>query len=367
MSFYDVVEKYRGFDFYGYFDSVKKEDVLRSIYERNKRPEDLLNLISPMGEELLEEMAQEARNLSLKYFGRTILLYTPMYISNYCVNKCSYCGYNVENKICRKKLNQEEIEKEGEAISKEGFKHILILTGESEYHTPVEYIEESIKTLKEKFPSITIEIYPMTEEGYKKVVEAGAEGLTVYQETYDEKVYDRVHVAGPKKNYKFRLEAPERGAEAGMRSISIGALLGLADFRIDAFFTAMHGKYLRDKYPHIDISYSVPRIRPCEGGLKKLNEVDDRELVQILLAYRLFDPKGGINISTREGKDFRRNLIPLGVSKISAGVSTEVGGHSLKEKGTSQFDINDESSVSEVKELIKSQGYQPIFKDWHRF
>ena len=221
--------------------------------------------------------------------------------------------------------------------------------------------------MKEKFPSITIEIYPMTEEGYKKVIEAGAEGLTVYQETYDEKVYDRVHVAGPKKNYKFRLEAPERGAEAGMRSISIGALLGLADFRIDAFFTAMHGKYLRDKYPHIDISYSVPRIRHCEGGLKKLNEVYDRELVQILLAYRLFDPQGGINISTREGKDFRRNLIPLGVSKISAGVSTEVGGHSLKEKGTSQFDINDESSVSEVKELIKSRGYQPIFKDWHRF
>ncbi len=143
------------------------------------------------------------------------------------------------------------------------------------------------------------------------MVEAGAEGLTVYQETYDEKVYDRVHVAGPKKNYKFRLEAPERGAEAGMRSISIGALLGLADFRIDAFFTAMHGKYLRDKYHHIDISYSVPRIRPCEGGLKKLNEVDDRELVQILLAYRLFDPQGGINISTREGKDFRRSLIPF--------------------------------------------------------
>lgn len=367
MSFYKIIKEYDGFDFHKYFDSVKKEDVLKSIYERNKRPEDLLNLVSPIAENLLEEMAQEGRNLSLKYFGKTVLLYTPMYISNYCINKCSYCGYNVENKIYRKKLNQDEIKKEGEAISKDGFKHILILTGESEYHTPVNYIEDSIKTLKEKFPSITIEIYPMTEQGYKKAVDAGAEGLTIYQETYNEQIYDKVHLAGPKKDYKFRLEAPERGAKAGMRSISIGALLGLADFRIDAFFTAMHGRYLRNKYPHIDISYSVPRIRPCEGGLKNLNEVNDRELVQILLAYKLFDPQGGINISTREEKDFRKSLIPLGVSKMSAGVSTAVGGHSLKEKGTSQFDINDESSVMEVKELIKSKGYQPIFKDWHRF
>lgn len=367
MSFYSVIKEYNGFDFYKYFDSVKKADVLRSIYKKNKKPEDLLNLISPIGEKFLEEMAQEGRSLSLKYFGKTVLLYTPMYISNYCINKCSYCGYNVENKICRKKLNQKEIEKEGEAISKEGFKHILILTGESEYHTPVNYIEDSIKTLKDKFPSITLEIYPMTEDGYKRAVDAGAEGLTVYQETYDEKVYDKVHVAGPKKDYKFRLEAPERGAESGMRNISIGALLGLADFRIDAFFTAMHGRYLRSKYPHIDISYSVPRIRPCEGGLKKLNEVNDKQLVQILLAYKLFDPQGGINISTREEKSFRKNLIPLGISKMSAGVSTAVGGHSLKETGTSQFDINDESSVMEVKELIKSKGYQPIFKDWHRF
>ncbi|MGG5462214.1 2-iminoacetate synthase ThiH [Clostridium sp. B9] len=367
MSFYEVIEKYREFDFNKYFESVRKGDVLRSIYERNKSEEDLLNLLSPRATEVLENMAQEGRELSLKYFGKTVLLYTPMYISNYCINKCSYCGYNVENKICRRKLNQEEIKKEGKFISEEGFKHILILTGESEYHTPVEYIEESIRTLGEMFPSITLEIYPMTEDGYKKAVLAGAEGLTVYQETYDEEVYDRVHIAGPKKDYKFRLDAPERGAKAGMRSLGIGALLGLSDFRVDAFFTALHGRYLRKKYPHIDISYALPRIRPCEGGLKELNAVSDRDLVQMILAYKLFDPQGGINISTREEKEFRRNLIPLGVTKISAGVSTEVGGHSLKEKGTSQFDISDESSVEDVKELIKSKGYQPIFKDWHRF
>lgn len=367
MSFYKVVEKYRDFNFYEYFDSVKREDVLRSIYKRHKREEDLLNLISPKGEEILEEMAREARRLSLQYFGKTILIYTPMYISNYCINKCSYCGYNVENKIFRKKLNKEEIKREGEAILKKGFKDILILTGESEYHTPVDYIEESIKILRDKFPAITIEVYPMTEKGYKRIVEAGAYGLTVYQETYNEKVYDKIHISGPKKNYKFRLDALERGAKAGMRSIGIGALLGLSDFRIDAFFTAMHGKYLRDKFPHLDISYSIPRIRPCKGGLEDLIYVSNKNLVQVLLTYKLFDPQGGINISTREDIEFRKNLIPLGVNKLSAGVSTFVGGHTLEEKGDSQFFIKDESSVEEVKKIIKDMGYQPIFKDWHRF
>lgn len=367
MSFYNIIEKYRDFNFEEYFDKVTKEDVLRSISGNNLNESDLLNILSPRAEECLEEMAQKARDNSLKYFGRTVLLYTPMYISNYCINKCVYCGYNVENEICRKKLTIEEVKREGMAISKEGFKHLLILTGESEYHSPISYLEESVKVLKEYFPSIGIEVYPMSEEGYKQIVDAGVDGLTIYQETYDEEIYDRIHLSGPKKNYRNRLDAPERGAKAGMRNIGIGALLGLNDFRKDAFFTAMHGRYLLKKYPHLEIAYATPRIRPCSGGLEDVKEVTDRNLVQALLSYRLFHPQGGINLSTREDKVMRSNLIELGITKISAGVKIAVGARTAQNKGDTQFDINDESSTEEVKKMIIEKGYQPIFKDWERF
>lgn len=366
-SFYNIVERYHDFDFEGYFEKVTKEDILRSINARNLRDMDLLNLLSPKAEECLEEMAKVARSNSLKYFGRTVLLYTPLYISNYCVNKCSYCGYNVANKIPRRKLNLEEVEAEGKAISEEGFKHLLVLTGESEYHTPVSYIANSIKVLKKYFPSLGIEVYPMTEEGYKEVVDAGVDSLTIYQETYDKKRYDEVHISGPKKNFKNRLDAPERGAKAGMRSIGIGALLGLSNWRKDAFFTALHGLYLVKKYPHIELSYAPPRIRPCSGGLDKVDGVTDKGLLQVILAYKLAYPQGGINISTRESHEVRKHLIPIGISRISASVSTGVGGRVVKEEGTEQFNINDKSSVDDVKALLKECGYQPIFKDWERF
>lgn len=366
MSFYSTIERFRSFNFQEYWSNVQADDVLRSINERNPNYEDLLNLLSPAAEDVLEDMAVKARELSLKHFGRTILLYTPIYIANYCVNKCSYCGYNFENSICRKKLTLKEIRLESESVAKQGFKHIILLTGESQIHSPTSYIVDAIKVMKEYFSSITLEVQPLSEEDYRKAVEAGAEGLTVYQETYDEKIYDRVHLAGPKKNYKFRLDTPERGARAGMRSISIGALLGLGDFRKDAFFTALHGEYIRRKYTHVEVTYSPPRIRPCEGGLKELDPVEDKKMVQVMLAYKIFAQQSGINISTREDHYMRKNLIPLGITKMSAGVSTEVGGHALKSKGTSQFSINDECTVEEIKEMIIEAGFQPIFKDWER-
>ena len=366
MSFYEVVEGYQSFDFEEYFSKVTKEEVRHSIYSRRLTESDLLNLLSPAAEACLEEMAQKAREESLKYFGRTVLLYTPMYLSNYCVNKCVYCGYNASNKIIRKKLTLEEVKKEGLAIAKEGFKHLLVLTGESEYHTPINYIEESIEVLKDYFPSVTIEIYPMKEEGYRRLVNAGVDGLTLYQETYDEKIYDKMHLSGPKKDYINRLDAPERGAKAGMRSIGIGALLGLNDFRKDAFFTALHGSYLLSKYPHLELAYAVPRIRPCSGGLEEVKEVTDKNLVQALLSYKLFHPQGGINLSTRERPFMRSHLIEMGVTKISAGVTTAVGGRTIEDKGSSQFNISDESSTDEVKKMLISKGYQPIFKDWER-
>lgn len=366
MSFYNVLKEWKSFDFNSYFERVSEEDIIRSINKNTLDSYDLLNIISPKAEEFLEKMAIKVRDNTLKYTGRTILLYTPMYISNYCVNKCAYCGYNVENKIKRRKLNMKEIEEEGQAIRNEGFRELLLLTGESEYHTPVSYIKEGVKRLNSIFPSISIEVYPMKEEGYKELIDEGVNGLTIYQETYDEEVYDKVHLEGPKKDFKFRLDAPERGAKAGMRNIGMGALLGLSEFRKDVFFTALHGKYLLEKYPYLELSFGPPRIRPCVGGFNDIKEITDSNLVQSMLVYKLFYPQGGLNITTRESNELRKFLIPLGVTKMSAGVKTEVGGRTLKEKGQGQFSINDESSTKEVKNLIKECGYQPIFKDWIR-
>lgn len=366
MSFYEVIDKYRDFDIENYLDNVSDIDVMRSLSKSSLDECDLLNLLSKSAANYLEQMAQKSHDITNRYFGKAMLLYTPMYISNYCINKCTYCGYNIESEIKRKKLDMEEIKVEGKEISKNGFKHLLLLTGESKRHSDVEYIGEAVENLKDSFVSISIEVYPMDEDEYRYVIDKGVDGLTVYQEVYDEKIYKEVHLKGPKSNYKYRLDAPERGAKAGMRSISIGSLLGLNDFRIETFYTLMHGKYLRKKYPHIDISYSVPRIRPFKGCYENLVEVNDKDLVQSILVMRLFDNQGGINLSTRENLELRKNLIPLGITKLSAGVSTNVGGHS-QDGDTAQFKISDESNVTEVKDMLKDIGYQPIFKDWERF
>lgn len=368
MSFLKVVEKYESFDFEGYFHKVTEEDVKRSIYKEKLNEEDLLNIISPKGEIYLEEMAQKAHEITNRHFGKAVLLYTPLYIANMCVNRCVYCSYNIDNDILRAKLNMEDIEREAKAIAKEGFKHIILLTGESPKDTPIEYLVEAIKVLKNYFPSITLEVQPLSEEDYKKAVEAGADGLTVYQEVYDREIYKKVHLGGPKRNYEYRLDAPERGAKAGMRNVSVSALFGLNEFRRELFLTALHGKYIQDKYPSVDVAFSAPRIRPHAGAFNDIYPVSDKNLVQCILALRLFHNNCILNISTRESASFREKLIPLGVNKMSAGVSTEVGGHSTetKGKGEAQFKISDDSTTESVREMIKRVGYQPIFKDWER-
>ncbi len=367
MSFYEVIKSYENFDIDYYIENVSELDVQKSLSKDNLDEYDLLNLLSKKATKYLEQMAKKSNAITNQYFGKTICLYTPMYIANYCVNKCVYCGYNVESDINRKKLNIDEIKIEGDVISKEGFKHLLLLTGESNIHSNVEYIGAAVEKLKPKFSSIGVEVYPMEVDEYEYIIKKGVDSLTVYQEVYDEKVYKQVHIKGPKSNYKFRLDAPERGAKAGMRSVSIGALLGLSDFRKEVFSTLLHGKYLRKNYPHLEISYSIPRIRPFKGCYEGIKEVSDIDLVQAMLCMRLFDNHGGINLSTRESLDLRKNLIPLGVTKLSAGVSTDVGGHSQDNEDTSQFEISDESSVLQVKEMLKSIGYQHVFKDWERF
>lgn len=364
MSYLDTIESFENFDFAGYFEGVTEAQILRSIKKDRLDYKDFLNLISPLAENYLEQMAVKANEITERLFGRAVHLYTPMYIANICINKCRYCSYNIENNIKRKKLTMEEIEIEAREISKEGFKNILVLTGESKIHSSVQYIAEAVKVLKKYFASVTIEIYPLTVEEYKILVEVGTDGLTVYQEVYNREIYKNVHLAGPKRNYQFRLDAPERGAIAGVRFISIGALLGLDDFRKEAFFTALHGKYILDNYSNVDLSFSLPRIRPHVGVFDEVKEVSDKNLVQALLAMKLFEPSCNINISTRESAEFREKLLPLGVRKLSAGVSTAVGGHSIEDSGDMQFEINDSRSVNEIKKSLKEKGYQPVFKDW---
>lgn len=328
---------------------------------------DFLTLLSPQAANYLEAMAQKAHRLTVQHFGRTVLLFTPMYLSNYCGNQCVYCSFSSNHRLVRKKLTLDEVEEEAKSIAATGLRHILILTGESQKHSPVSYIEDCVKVLKKYFDSISIEIYPLTTEDYTRLVKAGVDGLTIYQEVYNEETYDQLHPRGPKKNYRFRLDAPERGCRAKMRGVNIGALLGLEDYRKEAFFTGLHASYLQNKYMDTEISVSIPRIRPNIGGFTPKFSVPDRSLVQIILAFRLFMPRMGITLSTRERAELRNNLVRLGITKMSAGVSTEVGGHTIKNStGTGQFEISDNRSVAEIKEMLLQMGYQPVFKDWHQ-
>jgi len=364
MSFYQKYLEYRDFDFEQFHNKLTDDYILSIINKDRINELDFLALLSDKAGEYLEIMAQKSKKLTLQHFGKVIFLYTPIYVANHCVNQCIYCGFNISNNIVRKKLTMDEVEKEAKIISDTGLKHILLLTGESRIHSPVDYIKDCVMILKKYFTSIAIEIYTLETDEYRELVEAGVDGFTMYQEVYNEDIYKELHLKGPKRNYINRIDTPERACMAGMRSVNIGALLGLDDWIREAFLTGLHADYLQNKYPDTEISVSVPRIRPHNGEFQPKVNVDDKSLVQIMLAFRLFMPRAGITISTRESSEFRDNLIGLGVTKMSAGSSTEVGGHALDSKSEGQFDISDTRNVEQMKDLIYSKGYQPVFKDW---
>jgi 2-iminoacetate synthase len=324
-------------------------------------------LMSPAASSLLEEMAQKASRLTVQHFGRTVSLFTPLYLANFCTNHCVYCGFNCTNSIHRSKLTLDEVDVEGAAIAATGLKNLLILTGDAPAKTGVDYLEACTRVLTKHFPSVSIEVFALTEEEYARLVGAGVDGMTMFQETYDEKLYAVLHPKGPKRDFRFRLDAPERACEAGMRVVNIGALLGLAEWRRDALLTGLHAAYLMHAYPETEIAVSLPRMRPHVGDWEPASIVSDRDMVQFLMALRLFLPRVGITISTRENAEFRENILPLGVTRMSAGVSTAVGGHSGgdgDEENTGQFDISDGRSVDEVCAALRGKGYQPVFKDW---
>lgn len=365
MSFFDKYSELKESSFRNFFQSITNYDVLRVLQKDRLDEKDFLTLLSPVAENFLEEMAQKAHQITVQNFGKTILLYTPLYISDYCVNQCLYCSYSIENEFTRVKLTLAEAEEEAKQIAKTGLKHILLLTGESNLHTPVSYLKENVQVLKKYFSSISIEINPLDLEEYKELIESGVDGLTIYQEVYNEELYKQIHIKGPKRNYRYRLDAPERGCKAGMRTVNIGALLGLDDWRKEAFFTGMHADYLQNKYLGTEISVSLPRIRPHLGSFQPKCDVTDKNLVQIILAIRLFMPRTGITLSTRESAELRNNLMHLGITKMSAGSSTVVGEYTQEQVGVHQFEISDNRSVEEIKCYLFQNGYQAVYKDWH--
>ena len=364
MSFYQFIEPAARV-YAERMDALTSADVRRAVGSEHPSESDFLALLSPEAEPLLEEMAGRAHDLTVRYFGRTIQLFTPLYLANHCSNHCVYCGFNCLNKIDRSQLTLDQVEEEGRAIAATGLKHLLILTGEAPAKAGVDYLESCIKILSDFFPSVSLEVFPMKTEEYERLIRAGADGLTVFQETYDETLYAELHPAGPKRNYRFRLDCPERGCMAGMRTVNIGALLGLDQWRRETFFTGLHAAYLQRRYPETDISISLPRMRPHAGEFQPTCIVSDAEMVQIMLALRIFLPRAGITISTREEPEFRENILPLGVTRMSAGVSTAVGGHTRHTGEAPQFDISDPRSVDEMCAVLRAHGYQPVYKDWH--
>lgn len=364
MSFKDILDRYAGFDFSAFFSGMGEEDAAKVLSKARPKELDFLTLLCDRSAHNLESMAQLAHDLTIRHFGRVIHLYAPLYLGNHCDNECLYCGFRRTNPIVRKKLTLEEVEAEAIAVSRTGIRHILLLTGESRLHTPVHYLRDCVGLLKSFFTSMSIEVYPLESDEYRCLIDAGVDGLTIYQETYQETLYGRLHLKGPKRDFFYRLEAPARAAAEKIHSLSIGALLGLNDFRVEAFFLGLHAAYLQSNYPDVELAVSLPRLQPAAGDFFPEHKVTDEDLVRIMMALRIFLPQVGINISTRESGALRENLIGLGVTRMSAGSKTEVGGYVLKEKTAKQFNVADQSDVSEVVAMIRKKAHQPVFVDW---
>ena len=357
-----VITAMNGYDYHRY----TKADVRRAITRENRTPEDFAALLSPAALPLLEEIAQAARLETRKHFGISIYMFTPIYIANYCENYCIYCGFNCHNKIKRAQLNPEEIRKEMAAIARTGLQEILILTGESRTKSDVAYIGEACKIARKYFKVIGLEVYPMNADEYAYLHACGADYVTVFQETYNSDKYETLHLAGHKRIFPYRLNAQERALKGGMRGVGFAALLGLDDFRKDAFATGYHAYLLQRKYPHAEIAFSCPRLRPIINN-DRINPMDvhEAQLLQVVCAYRLFLPFAAITVSTRECARVRDNLVKIAATKISAGVSTGIGGHvdDIEDKGDDQFEISDGRSVDEVYHMLLEQHLQPVMND----
>lgn len=354
-------------------DRYTAKDVRAALEHETCTIEDFKALISPAAEPFLEQMAERARRETSKHFGNTVYLFTPLYIANYCENYCVYCGFNCYNHINRMKLTMEQIEKEMKVIADSGMEEILILTGESRGQSSVEYIGEACKLARKYFRMVGLEIYPVNTDEYRYLHECGADYVTVFQETYDTDKYETLHLMGHKRVWPYRFDAQERALRGGMRGVAFSALLGLSDFRKDALASALHVYYLQRKYPHAEMSLSCPRLRPIINN-DKINPLDvhEKQLCQIICAYRIFLPFVGITVSSREIASFRDGIVKIAATKVSAGVSTGIGDHDSKyngkeneePQGDEQFEINDSRSLDKMYQDIAEEGLQPVLNDY---
>ena len=347
------------------YEKYTAKDVRAALEHATCTVEDFKALLSPAAESFLEQMAERARLETGKHFGNTVYLFTPLYIANYCENYCVYCGFNCYNHISRMKLSMEQIEHEMQVIADSGMEEILILTGESRSKSDVPYIGEACKLARKYFRMVGLEIYPVNTEEYRYLHECGADYVTVFQETYDAKKYETLHLAGHKRVWPYRFDAQERALMGGMRGVAFSALLGLSDFRKDALASALHVYYLQRKYPHAEMSLSCPRLRPIINN-DKINPLDvhEKQLCQILCAYRIFLPFVGITVSSRESAEFRNGIVKIAATKVSAGVSTGIGDHESKYSGDEQFEIDDSRSLEKMYQDMSGEGLQPVLNDY---
>ncbi len=326
--------------------------------------EDFLTLLTPAAAPFLESMARRAQAETQRHFGRAVHLFTPLYLSDHCTNQCRYCGFNAKNTQPRRHLSIEEAEAEAEKIAASGLGHVLLLTGEARKISSPQYIASVAQRIKPLFASVAIEVYSMETEEYRMLVDHGVDSMTIFQETYDPALYDWLHPAGPKRDYAYRLEAPTRALQGGMYSVNVGALLGLDTLQNDGFCTGLHAWWLQKQPQGAEVSLSVPRICPHEGNFDVPHALDDRGFVQYITAVRCFLPRVGITVSSRESAFMRDHVIPLGVTRVSAGVSTAVGGRAVQGSDTGQFEIFDTRTVAEMTNTLAHNGYQAVTKDW---
>ncbi|EKA7361252.1 TPA: 2-iminoacetate synthase ThiH [Vibrio parahaemolyticus] len=370
MSFYDRFQQLDWDDISMSIYAKTAQDVERALAKSKRDLEDFKALISPAAEPYLEQMAKISYSLTRKRFGNTMSLYIPLYLSNLCANACTYCGFSMENRIKRRTLNRDEVEAEIGAIKRMKFDSVLLVTGEHETKVGMKYFREMVPIIKQRFNYLAMEVQPLNQDEYAELKTLGLDAVMVYQETYHPKTYAQHHLRGNKMDFRYRLETPDRLAKAGIDKIGLGALIGLEEWRTDCFFAAAHLDYLERTYWQSRYSISFPRLRPCAGnvpasGLQPKSVMTDKQLVQLICAYRLFNPEVELSLSTRESPQFRDNVLPLGITSMSAASKTQPGGYATEEVELEQFEISDERSAVSVEDMIRAKGFDPVWRDWH--
>jgi len=364
--FKELFERYTWEEVTQQIYSKTEADVVYALNKEKRNLDDFQALISPAAASYIEQMAQLSHSMTRKRFGNTIQMYAPLYLSNECQNICTYCGFSLDNKIKRKTLTDEELLKEIKVLKDMGYDHVLLVTGEANQTVGVPYLRNAIRRIKPYFSHISIEVQPLDYEEYLELIDEGVNTVLVYQETYHKENYKIYHPKGKKSNFDYRIDTPDRLGKAEVHKIGLGILLGLEDWRTDSFFNALHLSYLEKKYWQTKYSVSFPRLRPFSGGQEPKVTITDKELVQLICAYRLLNEELELSISTRESERFRNNIIKLGITSMSAGSKTNPGGYATEKESLKQFEIDDERSPEEIATMLRNQGYEPIWKDWDR-